>query len=117
MGRLCGAEDRRGEPFASAEDAWFWTCSALHARHQGSRGEARGVRRPCDPDDLILCVERLLRTGQIATEHAQVLGRWGRRGVCPGRGCGEARDRTSWSQAMVTLGAVLRKKGIVDHAS
>ena len=116
MAGLRGAVGERGymEPFGSAEDAWFWTCQALLARQQGVRRDGgASVKRPCDPDDIILCVERLLCTGQIASHHARVLGAWGKQGVRPCQHYGGAQDQGVWSEAMATLGAALRKKGIV----
>ena len=101
------------EPFSSAEDAWFWTCGALLARQQGVRGGESVVRRPCDPDDVILCVERLLRSGRIAPHQARVLGWWGKQGVRPSRQYGGAQDQLPWSEAMMMLEAALKKKGIV----
>ena len=114
VARSTGGRCGNMEPFASADDAWFWTCHALLARQQGVRGDAGGsIKRPCDPDDVILCVERLLCTGQIASDHAKVLGAWGKQGVRPCRHYGGTQDQALWAEAMVTLGAALRKKGIV----
>jgi hypothetical protein len=101
------------EPFASVEEAWFWTCSALQARHQGVRQGSAGIKRPCDPDDIILCLERLMRTGQIGAHHARVLGRWGADGVCPSSPYGGGKDQVPWAEAMMLLANGLRAKGIL----
>ena len=102
------------EPFATVEDAWFWTCAALVARQQGARGGSAAIKRPCDPDDVILCVERLLHVGRIAPHHARVLGFWGRQGVRPGRHDRNGQDHVPWSEAMMMLGAALKKKGVIS---
>ena len=48
-------------PFATAEEAWFWTMAALIARRDGARIVAnRGaVSRNCEPDDVVKCLDRL----------------------------------------------------------
>ena len=54
-------------PFRSAEEAWLWTMAALQARRDGARYTAnRGlVSRPCEPDDVIRCLDALYRRRRI----------------------------------------------------
>jgi hypothetical protein len=99
--------------FASAEDAWFWAYGAWQARHQGSAANGEGARRPCDPDDILLSVERLLRSRRIDAAHAAVLGRWGQRQVAPSDHWGQAQEITLWQDAMTALGAILSHKGLL----
>ena len=109
--RICAADV---EAFGSAEDAWFWTCGALMARHEGTRGDGSPLKRPCDPDDVILCVTRLLHNGRIAARHARVLGLWGEQGLRPCGRHGGGEDQKSWFEAMSILNVALREKGIVN---
>ncbi len=102
-----------GERFVCAEEAWFWTCGAMVARRDGHRRGHAAIRRNCDPDDVIICVERLLHTGRLAESHAQVLGKWGLLGWRPsmwGMDCGSA---ALWREAMEIIGAALTQKGIL----
>ncbi len=105
------------EPFPSVEDAWFWTMAALAARNAGAR-PARGgapVKRPCEPDDVIRCLDRLYRKRRIDLQHAKVMRRWGERGRTPSAAArGEQSDHRIWREAMDRLDWHLRQKGIVQ---
>jgi hypothetical protein len=109
-------------PFDSAADAWFWTMRALRARHDGeTRHGGPATPRPCDPDDVVCCLDRLFRGRRIDARHARVLCAWGEKQLAPdGRGCG-AGDYALWETAIAELGSQLRLKGIVRataaHAS
>jgi len=107
---------RRCEPFQSAEDAWFWTVRALAARHEGanSDGESR-IERPCEPDDILRCLDRLYRTRRIELLHARVLRIWGDRQRAPDpKHPGERSDYRLWREVMDRLAWKLRDKGIVQ---
>ncbi|MBW6400997.1 hypothetical protein KPL78_24270 [Roseomonas sp. HJA6] len=104
------------EPFRSAEEAWFWTMSALIARRDGARIAAgRGEKvRPCEPDDVIKCLDRLYRHRRIDLIHARVMRVWGERGQAPDpRHLSERADAAQWREAMNRLEWPLRVKGIV----
>lgn len=106
----------KAEPFASAEEAWFWTMAALVARHEGARLSAgRGsVVRPCEPDDVVKCLDRLYRQRRIEIAHARILRIWGERGTAPNpRILAERGDLRLWREAMERLDFPLRQKGIV----
>ena len=98
-----------------ATQAWFWTLGALAARRDGtSRGGGTGIRRPCDPDDVIRALDLLHRRGGIDLSHARVLRRWGERGRAPEGGRpAEQADALLWSEALERLEGLLRAKGIV----
>jgi hypothetical protein len=109
----------RTEPFASAEDAWFWTMAALVARRDGARIAAgKGATpRPCEPDDVIKCLDRLYRQRRIELAHARVMRLWGERGTAPSpRHLQERGDHRLWREAMSRLEWPLRVKGIVAGA-
>ncbi|MBX9699506.1 MAG: hypothetical protein K2X74_08715 [Acetobacteraceae bacterium] len=110
------AQAQRTEPFASAEQAWFWTMAALTARRDGARilaGQGL-VSRPCEPDDVIKCLDRLYRQRRIELAHARILRIWGERGVPPDpRHLKERGDWRLWREAMTRLDWPLRVKGIV----
>lgn len=109
----------RTEPFTSAEDAWFWTMSALTARRDGARIAAgKGTaQRPCEPDDVIKCLDRLYRQRRIDLTHARIMRIWGERGVAPcPRHAQERGDHRLWREAMNRLEWPLRVKGIVVGA-
>lgn len=104
------------EPFRSAEEAWFWTMSALIARRDGARISAgKGEKvRPCEPDDVIKCLDRLYRHRRIDLIHARILRIWGERGAAPDpRYPAERADAAQWREAMNRLEWPLRVKGIV----
>ena len=106
----------RAEPFTSAEDAWFWTMAALIARREGARLSAgRGaVQRPCEPDDVVKCLDRLYRQRRIELLHVRIMRNWGERGYGPNpRIPAERSDLRLWREAMDRLDFPLRAKGIV----
>jgi hypothetical protein len=103
-------------PFASAEEAWFWTMAALTARRDGARITAgKGIApRPCEPDDVIKCLDRLYRQRRIEIAHARIMRIWGERGTAPNpRHASERGDHRLWAEAMSRLEWPLRVKGIV----
>jgi len=106
----------RTEPFRDAEEAWFWTMSALVARRDGARvvaGLGR-VARPCEPDDVVKCLDRLYRHRRIDLAHARILRIWGERGERPdGSRPREFHDHRLWREALDRLEWPLRVKGIV----
>ena len=100
--------------FRSAADAWFWTIRALRARREGSDGADYGIKRPCDPDDVVCCLDRLYCSRRIELRHAQVLRDWGERQIVPGARMGDGKDALLWREALSRLETPLRCKGIVD---
>ena len=109
----------RAVPFASAEEAWFWTMAALVARRDGARVVANKglVARPCEPDDVIKCLDRLYRQRRIELAHARIMRIWGERGAAPNpRYPSERGDFRLWREAMTRLEWPPRVKGIVAGA-
>ena len=109
----------RTEPFASAEEACFWTMAALIARRDGARivSGAGLVQRPCEPDDVVRCLDRLYRQRRIDLQHARILRIWGERQSAPDpRAPRERGDSRLWREAMRRLDWPLRAKGIVAGA-
>ena len=108
------------EPFASADEAWFWTMAALMARRDGARivsGAGKAVR-PCEPDDVIKCLDRLYRQRRIDLQHARIMRIWGERQAVPDpRYPSEKGDWRLWREAMSRLDWPLRVKGIIDGPS
>jgi hypothetical protein len=103
-------------PFRSAEEAWLWTMAALRARRDGARYTAnRGlVSRPCEPDDVIRCLDALYRSKRIELVHARVLRVWGERQMPPNPAyASESCDFRLWQEALERLDWPLRVKGIV----
>ncbi len=100
--------------FTSPADAWFWAIHALHARREGARGGGASIPRPCDPDDILLCLDGLYRNRRIDLSHARVLRIWGARRVRPDRARAGATDYTLWREAMDRMEPILRQKGIVS---
>ena len=109
----------KSEPFTSAEEAWVWTMAALTARRDGARVSAgKGLAvRPCEPDDVIKCLDRLYRQRRIELTHARIMRIWGERGTAPSpRHAQERGDHRLWREAMNRLEWPLRVKGIVAGA-
>lgn len=104
------------QPFRSADEAWFWTMSALVARRDGARiVSGRGlVSRPCEPDDVVKCLDRLYRQRRIDLAHARIMRIWGERGTAPDPTSPRERgDHRLWREAMDRMEWPLRLKGIV----
>ncbi len=90
--------------------------AALIARREGARYTANkgSVRRPCDPDDVVKCLDTLYRQGRIDLCHVRVLRIWGERQMSPSSMIvAEAQDRRLWIEALERLAWLLRIKGIV----
>lgn len=100
-------------PFRSAEDAWFWTIGALRARHEGARRDGPSMPRPCEPDDVVRCLDGLYRRRRIDLGHARVLRTWGERQMAPASCLGRGGECRLWQEAMERLDPILRQKGIV----
>jgi hypothetical protein len=102
------------EPFRDAEHAWFWTIAALAARRDGTGRNGGGTPRPCDPDDVVKCLDGLYRNRRIDLVHARILRIWGERGSPPNPAYqAERTDARIWCEAMQRLEWPLRVKGIV----
>jgi hypothetical protein len=104
------------QPFSSAEEAWLWTMAALIARREGARYTANKglVSRPCDPDDVVKCLDGLYRQRRIDLTHARILRIWGERQMAPGAAvAAERHDHRLWTEALERLEWPLRVKGIV----
>ncbi|OYD84376.1 hypothetical protein [Azospirillum brasilense] len=109
--------DAVGEPFVSAEEAWFWSVQAQDAKAAGARIAAgRGlVQRPCEPGDVLCAVDRLYRRRLLIRDHLHVLVHYGRRLMAPDPArYREQRAHTLWREAFERLRPVLREKGIVQ---
>jgi len=108
--------DRPTQPFRDAEEAWLWTMAALTARREGARFTAnKGVAsRPCEPDDVIKCLDTLYRHRRIDLTHARILRIWGERQAAPNPAYAIERcDWRLWREALDRLEWSLRVKGIV----
>ncbi|MBK1657635.1 hypothetical protein [Paracraurococcus ruber] len=111
---------QRTEPFRSPDEAWFWTMAALVARRDGARivSGAGLVGRPCEPDDVVKCLDRLYRQRRIDLQHVRIMRIWGERQQAPDpRYPREKGDWRLWREAMARLDWPLRVKGIVDGPS
>lgn len=106
----------RPEPFRSAEEAWMWTMAALVARREGARFVANAGKapRPCEPDDVVKCLDQLYRRRRIDLTHARILRIWGERQAAPNPAYpSEKCDWRLWREALERLEWPLRVKGIV----
>lgn len=103
-------------PFRTADDAWLWTMAALMARRDGA-GPVTSVgetARPCDPDDVVRCLDQLYRQRRIDLVHARILRIWGERQEVPDADMpGQMADARLWDEAMQRLSWPLRMAGIV----
>ena len=107
--------DNQTHPFTSAEEAWLWTMGRLIARRAGEhvpRSEA--VARPCGPDDVVACLDRLYQERRLDMTHARILRVWGEMQTPPNpHERDEQADYAIWAKAMQHLEGPLRAKGIV----
>lgn len=106
----------RVQPFRDAEEAWLWTMAALQARREGARyvAHAGRVARPCEPDDVVKCLDARYRRRRIDLTHARILRIWGERQSAPSPAHSTERgDWCLWQEALERLEWLLRMKGIV----
>jgi hypothetical protein len=90
--------------------------AALAARRDGARHPTNKGRlpRPCEPDDVIKCLDNLYRQRRIDLIHARILRIWGERQIAPSPSIlAERNDSRVWTEAMERLDWPLRVKGIV----
>lgn len=105
------------QPFRDAEEAWLWTMAALIARRDGARFTANKgrVSRPCEPDDVVRCLDALYRQRRVDLTHARILRIWGERQATPNPAFATERtDWHLWREALDRLEWPLRMKGIVE---
>lgn len=102
------------QAFTSPEDAWFWAMTSLQARREGARGGGAGVPRPCEPDDILRCLDGLYRNQRIGLPHARVLRTWGERRARPDPSRDRGSEYALWQEAMDRMEPILRQKGIVS---
>ncbi len=103
-------------PFRSGEEAWFWTMAIILARRDGAGLAWRPDQalRPCDPEDVIKCLNLLYERRCVALLHARILRVWGERQMAPDASVpGQADEARLWQQAMGRLEWALRGRGIV----
>lgn len=104
-----------GEPFTSAEDAWFWFMQAQEAKAAGARVVAGLglVQRPCEPIDIYRIVDQLYRARKLLRDHLLVMTHYGRRLTPPDPARDrEARAAALWEEAFDHLAPALRRKGL-----
>lgn len=102
--------------FDNAEDAWFWFILAQDARNEGARFSAglSLVTRPCEPSDILKCIDRLYRNRRLSMDHILVLRHYGKRQLSPDpRRVKEVRAFALWKEALERIEPVLVRKGIV----
>jgi hypothetical protein len=90
--------------------------AALIARREGARYTANKglIARPCDPDDVVKCLDGLYRQRRIDLVHARILRIWGERQMAPSLAvAAERHDHRCWVEALERLEWPLRIKGIV----
>jgi len=108
--------DSQTTAFDTAEEAWFWFMLAQEARNEGARFSAglSLVTRPCEPSDILKCIDRLYRNRRLSMDHILVLRHYGKRQLSPDpRRVKEARAFTLWKEALERIEPVLVRKGIV----
>lgn len=103
------------QPFRSPEAAWFWTMGILQARRDGVGASFGTQRQVCEPDDVVMTLDRLYRQRRIDLAHARILRDYGERGTPPDHGKPQERaDHRLWREAMDRLGQALKGRGIVQ---
>ena len=101
----------RTAPFASTEAAWFWTAGSLRARQEGAALPGPG---PCQPEDVVKCLDELYRRRRVELLHVRILRIWGWRGRAPNPAWPRERcDWRLWREALNRLDWPLRVRGIV----
>lgn len=106
-----------GEAFPTSSACWFWCIACLDARRDGARFEAgKSTPRPCEPDDVLREVVRLVTRRRLRRAHLRILMLYGRQRCAPSRHAGgeEAGFAVLWDEALDRLTPLLRAKGIVQ---
>ncbi|MGH7002900.1 MAG: hypothetical protein ACREIP_03020, partial [Alphaproteobacteria bacterium] len=77
--------ERMTTPFSTPAEAWFWGMQCFAARAEGARFRAdqSTLARPCEPDDLLVALERLVRAKRLRAAHVRTLFAFGRRLAAP----------------------------------
>ena len=82
-----GPQQRRqipaAQPFRTPEAAWFWTMGVLVARRDGVGASFGTQRQVCEPDDVVMTLDRLYRQRRVDLAHARILRVYGERGTPP----------------------------------
>lgn len=109
-------ESREAVPFASAEEALFWSIAAWIARQDGARirsGQG-SVPRPCEPQEVITLGERLARAGRLTVPQWKVMLIHGRCFLPPDPHDPRQRRRLDlWASGLSILEKALKAKEIV----
>ncbi len=103
-------------PFDNTEEAWFWFILAQEARNDGARRKAglSSVVRPCEPVDILQCLNGLYRNRRLTMDHLLVLRHYGKRQMAPDpHRVKEIRAFDLWKEALERLEPILVRKGIV----
>jgi hypothetical protein len=106
----------RTTAFDNAEEAWLWFILAQEARNEGARitSGAGLIARPCEPTDILNCIDRLYRHRRLVMDHLLVLRHYGKRQMPPDpRRIKEVRAFALWKEALERIEPILVTKGIV----
>lgn len=104
-------------PFETVEDAWFWFIDANQARIDGAQITAGHglLPRPCEPNDILIILNRLYKNRRLKIEHFRVMRFYGVRGMAPDPyRPKEISASKLWDEAMEMLEEILIAKGVVD---
>ena len=104
------------EGFGSSEAAWFWfmACYAYRQSHAHKGFWLEGDHRYAfEPLDILCIIERLFNAGVLSDAHMRILVRFGRLGRPPAVTRDGERVVRLWRQALATLAAPMRQKGII----
>lgn len=108
--------DVKTTPFDNAEEAWLWFILAQEARNEGARITAGAglYNRPCEPMDILQCMNGLHRNRRLLMDHLLVLRYYGKRQLPPDpTRIREVRAFALWKEALERMEPVLVRKGIV----
>lgn len=103
-------------PFDNVAEAWLWFILAQEARSEGARFTAglSLVPRPCEPTDILKCLDGLYRNRRLVMDHLLVLRHYGKRQLAPDASrVKEVRAAALWQEALERLEPILVRKGIV----
>ncbi len=109
------ADYREAEPFLTAEEAWFWCC-LCESRKQSPYGASNrsSVPRPCESNDILIVLKRLVTRHTLNQSHVRVLSKFGLKQEPPHIAFGASLAECKlWNEAMFALEPILIQKGIV----
>lgn len=103
------------QPFASAEEVWFWFCRVMTAGYEGKSGEGiERTARPCEINDVYRVVKNLMAKNLLNMREYKIMAKYGKQNQPPDIRFGASHfEVVLWKRAMAILSEPLKQKNII----